>query len=164
MSRNAEALAVLARGVGADTARTRPGPGKWNLREIYAHLHDEEREDFRVRLDYTLHRPGREWPGIDPEGWVTERKYAERPLEESVEGFLRERRESLRWLESLSNVDWDATYEHPRGPLRAGDLMAAWVAHDVLHLRQIAYTVHALLGQNVSPYTTRYAGDWPDRA
>jgi hypothetical protein len=39
-------------------------------------------------VDYALHRPGESWPKIDPQGWVTERRYNDRDLAGSVQSFL----------------------------------------------------------------------------
>jgi hypothetical protein len=50
------------------------------------------------------------------------------------------------------------THQHPGlGALRAGDLLAAWCAHDLLHLRQLANVRLALLEQDAAPYSLRYA-------
>ena len=73
------------------------------------HLVDEEREDFRVRVDYILHHPGLPWPPINPKGWVTERLYNQRDLVQSVDDFLKERRKSLAWLKELDDPDWQAS-------------------------------------------------------
>ena len=74
----------------------------------------EEREDFRQRLDLTLHFPGKEWPGIDPVGWVIERQYYNQNFGETIQKFLQEREKSIKWLKSLSSPNWDAQYEHPK--------------------------------------------------
>ncbi|MEZ4640022.1 MAG: DinB family protein [Caldilineaceae bacterium] len=113
-----------------------------------------------MRLDYTLNRRTDPWPPIDPQGWVTERRYTERSLGESLQRFLSSRQQSWRWLRRLENPDWDIVYEAPWGPIRAGDVFAAWVAHDLLHMRQIIEVHWAFLNQNVTPYSTRYAGEW----
>lgn len=154
-------IASLVEPVPIKHARWKPHPGSWSILEIINHLHDEEREDFRQRIDYTLNRPGENWPPIDPEGWVTERKYNEQDLEKSLENFLNQRAESLSWLRSLKEVDWDRGYEHPTaGTLRAGDLMASWLAHDYLHIRQLVQR-HFLYAQDFSaPYSTAYSGGW----
>jgi len=60
----------------------------------------------------------------------------------------------------LSSPDWEAVYEAPFGPIRAGDVFASWVAHDLLHMRQLVelhwvYTTHRL-----QPYKVDYAGQW----
>jgi hypothetical protein len=39
---------------------------------------------------------------------------------------------------------------------RAGDMFAAWVAHDLLYLRQL----WTYLSRQMTGYSTRYAGEW----
>ncbi|MGD8466167.1 MAG: DinB family protein [Anaerolineae bacterium] len=163
MSLNAERIRALLRGIPAAQARWRPEPESWSMLEVVNHLLDEEREDFKVRLDYTLHRPGEPWPAIDPEGWVTAREYNERDLEPSLAAFLRERDASLAWLGGLATTaapDWEAAYETSFGPIRAGDVLAAWVAHDLLHIRQLVELHWAYTTATLAPYKPDYAGVW----
>lgn len=149
----------------ADDAEVRwkPAPERWSMLEVLAHLWDEEKDDFRRRLTLTLEDPGREWPPIDPQRWVRERRYNERDLAEALAGFRRERAASLSWLRGLSQTGlaepaWDRQHEHASvGSLRAGDLLASWVAHDYLHLRQIATLRIEYLAVKAAPYSTRYA-------
>lgn len=155
-----ERIAAVARGLDAEQARWKPDPGSWSVLEVINHLYDEERFDFRVRIDYVLHRPGEEPPDIDPQGWVTERQYNTRELEPSLQNFLAERRRSLEWLRSLASPDWEKVYAASWGSIRAGDLLAAWAAHDLLHLRQLVELHWALLHRLTAPYQTAYAGDW----
>lgn len=157
----ARAIEALARGVGDEQARWKPSPGKWSIVEVVCHLHDEEREDFRTRLDHTLHRPGEPWPPIDPEGWVTSRHYAARMLEPSLDAFLDERWRSLEWLRELDAPDWSRAAEHPRaGRLTAGDLLASWAAHDLLHVRQLARLHYQYVEEGARPHRVEYAGGW----
>jgi DinB family protein len=160
MRANAVAIAALARDVGDAQTRWKPSADAWSLLEVVNHLYDEEREDFRTRIDYVLHRPGEQAPPIDPEGWVTARAYNQRDLRESLDAFLRERDSSLEWLRDLQNSNWDAEYQAPWGVLRAGDLLVAWLAHDHLHLRQLNELHYAYLAQQAAPYSVEYAGDW----
>lgn len=160
MANNAGSIRALVQGIPDPQARWRPAPEAWSVLEVVNHLWDEEREDFRVRIDYTLHRPGEAWPGIDPGGWVTQRKYNERDLAVSLDGFLAARQASLAWLRQLDTPDWDVTYEAPWGPVRAGDLFASWVAHDLLHTRQLVELHWAYTTAELEPYRTQYAGEW----
>ena len=72
LNQNAVAIQALVT-VDEAQARWRPAPDEWSILEVLSHLVDEEREDFRQRLDYTLHRPGEAWPATDPPGWVISR-------------------------------------------------------------------------------------------
>jgi len=156
---NADVFRALVDGVSPGQARWKPEPGKWSIVEVVNHLADEESEDFRRRLDLVLHRPGEPWPSIDPEGWARERGYAERELGPSLERFLDERSRSVAWLRALASPDWELAYDHPTmGRLRAGDLLASWLAHDVIHVRQLARLQHGWLGEWARPFGTAYAG------
>ena len=57
-------------GVSDEQSKWKPAPEKWSINEVVNHLYDEEKDDFRKRLDLTLHHPHEEWPGIDPEAWA----------------------------------------------------------------------------------------------
>jgi len=160
MAQHAACIRGLADGITAEQARVKPASDSWSMLEVVNHLWDEEREDFRVRIDYTLHRPGEPWPGINPGGWVTERRYNERDLAESLDGFLSCRETSLAWLRGLTAPDWETTAQTPWGSITAGDLFASWVAHDLLHIRQLVELRWALLQAELAPRDTRYAGQW----
>jgi hypothetical protein len=155
------AISWLVAGIDGEDARRRPAPGAWSIVEVMAHLLDEEREDFRQRLDFTLHHQGRPWPPIDPEGWVTARAYQDRNLSEVVPAWRAERQRSLAWLRGIGSPDLNLVGHHPAGfQLRAGDLLASWVAHDVLHMRQLVELRYSIVVLRAGAFTTDYAGDW----
>lgn len=160
MADDAQRVRAFAEGISDEQARWRPDPDSWSILEVVNHLLDEEREDFRVMLDLALHRPDEPRPRIDPQAWVTERKYNERDPGESLQGFLAAREESLAWLRELSSPDWEAVYQAPWGPIRAGDVFAAWVAHDLLHIRQLVELHWAYTTRQLQPYRVEYAGEW----
>ena len=159
MADDAQRIRILVEGVSKHQARWKPAPDSWSILEVVNHLLDEEKEDFRVRLDYTLHRPDEPWPPIDPQGWVTAREYNERDLGESLLGFLQARGESLDWLKGLS-PDWEMARDGPFGRITAGDVFTSWVAHDLLHTRQLVELHWAYTIMKASPYTAGYAGEW----
>ncbi len=160
LARGTEAIRGLVAGVTAEEARVRPAPDAWSILEVACHLLDEEREDFRPRLDLVLHRPDEPWARIDPAGWVTARRYNERDLDDTMAGFLAERERSLTWLAGLSAPDWSREYRAPFGPITAGALLASWAAHDLLHGRQLLELRRARLLSLTAPHSTQYAGDW----
>lgn len=160
MDRQAEAIRALVQDISDEQARWRPGSGEWSILEVINHLYDEENEDFRTHLDLILHRPGEAWPRIDPQGWVTERQYNERELARSLGDFLDARKESLAWLEGLTSPNWEAAFQVPWGQITAGDMLASWVAHDLLHLRQLVELQRAYVVRLAHPYKVDYAGPW----
>jgi hypothetical protein len=160
MSQNARVIQSLVQGVSAEQARWKPGPDNWSILEVTNHLGDEEIEDFRAHLDVILHHPDQPWPRIDPQAWVTERGYNQREIGPSLERFLDARTDSLAWLAGLSEPDWGATFDAPWGPITAGDVFAAWVAHDLLHTRQLVELHYAYVVRLAQPHAADYAGPW----
>jgi hypothetical protein len=156
---HADGFAHLFRDLSEDQARWKPAADRWSLLEVVNHLCDEEREDFRQRIDLVLTDPKAPWPPIDPEGWVTARRYNERSAVESLDNFHKERAHSLTWLQELTSPNWQAVHNHPQmGPMSAEGLLANWLAHDLFHIRQATDLHFAYLGHRVAPVSLRYSG------
>lgn len=153
-------LASLLADVTPKEAKRRGAKKQWSIIEIINHLADEEAEDFRTRLRLTLEDPQQEWPAIDPEAAAAERDYNSRDLMESLGRFATERKASVKWLRTLTGQenDWAALHPHPEWPTSAGDLLASWMAHDMLHLRQLAKRLHELAAIRSGGYDPSYAG------
>lgn len=161
LDRFARIFPAVVADVSPEEARWKPADGAWSIVEIVRHLGDEEVEDFRARVRGTLADPGAAWSPIDPEGWAVERKYIEADLPAAVATFVTERDASVHWLRGLDAPDWSRAYQHPKfGPIRAGDLLTAWAAHDALHLRQIAKRLYQMNVAAGGTYAAIYAGEW----
>ena len=162
MERFGKTLPTVVNGISIDDARWKPTGEDWSILEILRHLGDEEVDDFRTRLRLTLENPAQEWPGIYPSDWAVQRKYNEANFDEAVSRFVDERAASIKWLRGLrEDVDWSIAHQHPKvGPIRAGDLLAAWAAHDCLHLRQISKRLYQLTQRDAGAFSVRYAGEW----
>ncbi len=133
---------------------------KWNPLEVICHLYDEEREDFRARVQSVLENPDKDFIKIDPVAWVKDRRYLEQDFNLMLDKFLDERDQSVTWLKSLTNPPLTNAYIHPKvGPVTGDFLLANWLAHDYLHLRQITRIQYNHLkfktGNNLD-----YAGSW----
>jgi hypothetical protein len=159
---NRDVFEGLVRRISPEQAKWKPSPDKWSMLEVINHLYDEEREDFRQRLDLVLADPQQRWPPIDPRNWVTTRAYNERDLDISVNNFFAEREKSLAWLKQLSEPNWEHCNEGPNGRLTAGDLLASWLAHDFLHIRQLTRLHWQYVAVIANPYQTIYAGPWKE--
>jgi hypothetical protein len=158
LEKSGKILCDLFEDVDEAEIRWKPTPERWSMLEVLVHLWEEEPEDFRRRVALTLEDPAQAWPTIDPEGWVAGRRYNQRDPAEALAGFARERASSLTWLRGLEEPDWEGKHHHSElGDLRAGDLFAAWVAHDFLHIRQISTLRVEYLARSMAPYSIRYA-------
>lgn len=161
LSANAAAIQHLVAGIDAEQARWKPSPNDWSVLEVICHLADEEREDFRARIRHVLSGTDQPAPPIDPQAWVTQRAYNQRDLGDSVADYLQERQQSLEWLQGLTDVLWETPI--PQAPVpgfRLGDLLVAWVAHDLLHQRQLVELKWAYGLTAFAPFNPGYAGEW----
>ena len=142
--------------------RWQPEANSWSVLQIISHLADEESEDFPTRVFLTLEDPAKPWPPIDPEGWAISRDYQSNDLQTQLTRFTTLRAANIKKLSALQAPNWSNAHNHPAfGPMIASDLLAAWSAHDALHLRQLSKRLHQLANRDAGPNaTTRYAGDW----
>ena len=157
---NAIVFESLTAHLSEEQMRWKPDAQSWSLLEVVNHLYDEERWDFKRRAQLTLATPQADWPPNDPQAWAVERRYNEHDPCESLRNFLQERQRSLDWLRSLDHPNWESRHTSSFGSLSAGDLIASWVAHDFLHLRQISELHYLWQARHNTPYDVSYAGDW----
>jgi DinB superfamily len=154
-------LEALLAGLDASDARTRPAPEEWSPVEILCHLRDEETEDFGARLRVIVDGAG-DFAPIDPERWAVERRYREANLPDELEALRARRQTSLDLLASVSPESLTGSRPHKRlGRLSGQDILAAWVAHDRIHLAQLAGTLARIWALRWAPLRAEYAGPIP---
>ncbi len=160
LTRNKNVFKSIFENANEQLYKWKPAPNKWCLLEIICHLHDEEREDFRARIQHTFENPEQVMEPIDPVGWVLKRQYIEQDYELVLEKFLAERDKSVEWLTGLQDVKWNNVYHHSQlGDISAAMFLSAWLAHDYLHIRQITRTKYLYL-QSATGHDLSYAGKW----
>ena len=154
-------LETLLAGLDEVSARTRPARGEWSPVEILCHLRDEETEDFGARLRVIVDGAS-EFAPIAPERWAEERRYHEASLPDVLEALRARRRASLDLLASLAPDTLTESRPHRRlGRLSGLDVLAAWVAHDRIHLAQLAGTLARIWALRWAPLRADYAGPIP---
>ncbi len=160
LENSTEMIRALLSGIAQGESQVKPARESWSMLEVICHLYDEEREDFREHVDFILHRQNEEWHQIDPQGWVTARNYNEQDFAGMQDKFFAERDESLRWLRGLSHSDWGTTYTSKYGTTTAGEMLACWIAHDNLHIRQLVELRRHRIERLSQPHDLEYAGEW----
>ena len=154
-------LETLLAGLDEAGARTQPAPGEWSPVEILCHLRDEETEDFGARLRVIVNG-GDEFAPIDPERWAEERRYREASLPVVLEALRVRRQASLDLLAGIGADSLTESRSHRRlGRLSGLDILAAWVAHDRIHLAQLAGTLARIWALRWAPLRAEYAGPIP---
>jgi hypothetical protein len=161
LARMPEILVGLLAGLDAAAWRARPAAAEWAPVEIVCHLRDEETEDFGARVRVVAEGGDRFTP-IDPERWAIDRRYLDDDGPRALAAFHDRRGASLALLGTLALSRLAGAVSHPRtGSLSGLDLLAAWVAHDRLHLAQLAATLARAWAARWAPLRTDYAGPIP---
>ena len=159
-SKNRDCFKSVLSGLSEKELLWRPSPEKWCLLEIICHLHDEEREDFRARLEVLLNTEDDPFTPIDPEGWVREREYLNKDYQQTLDAFIDERNKSISWLKSIEEFNKDAYRDHKYfGKMTAELVINNWLAHDYLHIRQINRYRYLMLSEQTE-VSLDYAGNW----
>jgi DinB superfamily len=151
-------LDAVVAGLTPERWRARPAPDEWAAVEIVCHLRDEEAEDFGARVRVIL-EGGTRFAPIDPEGWAMARRYHDAEPAAALAAFRERRAASLALLADAPPDRLTASGESPSGLRLSGlDLLAAWVTHDGLHLRQLAGTLTREWADRWAPLRADYAG------
>ena len=154
-------LDAMVAGLTLERWRARPASDEWAPVEIVCHLRDEEAEDFGARVRVIL-EGGTRFTPIDPEGWATARRYHEADPAAALAAFREHRASSLALLTGATPARFAASGESPSGLRLSGlDLLAAWVTHDGLHLRQLVGTLTREWANRWAPLRMDYAGPIP---
>ncbi len=160
LERNGVVIGSLLSGLKQPDREWKPAINKWNVLEVICHLYDEEKDDFRERVRSILKDPNEPLTPIDPAGWVEQRKYAFEDFDVKLNNFVEEREASVKWLRSLKSPKWDNAFQHPKiGAMSAQLVLENWLAHDLLHIRQILGLKYGYLKANIQN-PLDYAGDW----
>ena len=146
-----DAIDGVVAGIGDEEARYRHSPDGWCVLDVLNDLALREIDPFRTRLRAALLEPDRVWFPPQPRP-----RDVERPLDvprEALGWFREERAVTLAWLAGLRTPDLDRVPPGQEGGcMRAGDVLAAWVAHDLLQLRRLVQLRRTWWLHHVRPY------------
>jgi hypothetical protein len=130
-------LAALVRRLDKKRLTRRPGPGKWSIAEIVAHLVDTEIVGA-WRLRHILSSNGAPIQPFDQDVWATTFNYIRRDTKQSLESFRVLRENNLALLKSVPKQLWDNYGMHQeRGQETVTHIVRMYAGHDVNHLQQV---------------------------
>jgi hypothetical protein len=153
LTSNAQVIRQMLAGITAEQAIWQPDPATWSVMNVIDHLYQEERTDFRARLATS-------WGLPDPCVPLVKAPYADHDVTAAWQAWENEREQSTTWLRGRVNPDWQSPCKFSWGQLTAADMAASWMAHDVLHMRQLVELRYAWLVNQMQPHDVEYAGEW----
>jgi hypothetical protein len=158
-----EAVAVLERapatvralldGVPETFVRATEGEGTWSPYDVVGHLVSGERTDWIERARHVLSGDPRPFTPFDRAAQFRESEG--KTLQDLLSEFAGLRRRNVAELVEmkLGRDDLRRTGRHPDfGEVTLGQLLAAWVVHDLDHVAQIARTMAKVYTDAVGPW------------
>lgn len=116
-----------------------PGPGKWSILEIVAHMRDMEEKAYLARYRAILSEANPELPDIDGDVLALTENYREKRLSVLLREFAQHRRDVLKLLRTVKDTRWERQGIHETaGVLSMEELLRRHaVGNDQAHLGQI---------------------------
>lgn len=116
----------------------RAAPDEWSIREILAHLVDDEMFVMRNRLVRMTREDNPSFESHDEKEWHRHRNTSRDTVSELLQDFAEQRAASLGILTFLRDEEWARTAFHPEyGQFSAESWLEHWAEHDLVHIQQI---------------------------
>jgi len=133
----ADRLKKAVRGLTPKQLKWKPGPEKWSVAEILAHLADAEIvASWRMR--FVIGANGTTIEPFDQDVWASAFQYSARDAKQSLEVFRVLRENNLAMLKALPAETWDNYGMHmERGKETIAHMVRMFAGHDTNHLRQV---------------------------
>ncbi len=137
-------LVRLTRDLDASRLDFRLAPGEWTIREILAHLVDDEMYVMRTRLERMIKEDDPLLAPHDEQRWYAARNTSRDDLAQLLDDLALQRAASLGIIKMLRDPDWQRGGVQPEyGHFTVEEWLERWVAHDTTHIRQIEMTIAA---------------------
>jgi hypothetical protein len=137
-------IANLVKGVPEAKLSWRPVPDKWSIKEIIAHLAEDELvTSWRYRQ--MIENSGCPLASFNQDQWARLGDYGSWQPADALDMFRLLREANLRMLRNLTADEWDYFGVHAeRGCISLRDLARHMAGHDMNHVEQI----RSILGKN----------------
>jgi len=154
LSNTPDVLQTMLRGVGDAWSHNNYGDDTWSAFDIVGHLIQGEKTDWIPRMQIILeHGESRPFAPFDRFAQVQDSKG--KTLAQLLAEFNRLRTQNLETLlaAKLSDKDFHKRGTHPAlGRVTIGELLAAWVVHDLNHVAQTAKAMAFQYHDQVGPW------------
>ncbi|NUR73713.1 MAG: DinB family protein [Hamadaea sp.] len=150
LARTPDVLTAFLTGLPDEWLHRDDGPGTWSAYAILGHLTYADATNWLPRLRLIQeHGVSRVFEPFDREAMLRDEP---EPLGDLLARFRSGRGRTLTAL-NLATVDLRQTGTHPEfGEVTMGNVVAAWVAHDLTHLGQMAEVLARRHRTDVGPY------------
>lgn len=136
------ALVQLTAELADDALDFHPAADEWSIREILAHLVDDEMYVMRTRLERIVKEDMPTLTPNDEKKWYATRNTTRDHTAELLNDFALQRAASLNIMSMLREEDWARRGLQPEyGVFSAEEWLKHWAEHDTVHIEQISKTL-----------------------
>jgi hypothetical protein len=115
-----------------------PHADAWSIREILAHLVDDEMYVMRTRFERMIKEDSPSLAPNDEKKWHANRNTTRDAIELLLSDFALQRAASLGIIKTLRESDWQREgYQPEYGHFTTEEWLTRWAEHDTVHIRQI---------------------------
>lgn len=126
----------------AEDARWKPGPERFSVAEVLAHLAHSEGQCYRMRLDRFLAETRPEFESDDAQMYL--HLYRDADPEEAFDHFENQRESNIEFLRHLPDgAGYRVALHREFGEITLSQMLNEWALHDLGHIRQVAELVRA---------------------
>jgi len=154
LERTPASLSALLAGLPETWVRATEGEGTWSPYDVIGHLIHGERTDWIPRARHILAGERRPFEPFDRTAQLRESQG--KSLRELLATFAELRRENVAALAAMRLTDEDLERRglHPElGEVTLGQLLAAWVVHDLDHVAQVARVMAKVYSEATGPWS-----------
>lgn len=125
-----------------EDARWKPGPDRFSVAEVLAHLSHSEGYCYRMRVDRFL---AEERPEFEPDDAAMYLDlYRDADPEEAFDHFEEQRETNVEYLRGLpADAGARVAMHREYGEITLSQMLHEWALHDLGHIRQVAELVRA---------------------
>ena len=125
-----------------EDARWKPGPERFSVSEVLAHLSHSEGHCYRMRLDRFMAETRPEFEPDDAQMYLD--LYRGADPEEAFDHFEDQRETNVEFLRTLPKSAGERKARHrAAGEITLQQMLHEWAMHDLGHIRQLAELVRA---------------------
>jgi len=135
-------LRALMAELTEEDAHWKPGPERFSIAEVLAHLSHSEEYCYRLRLDRFMAETRPEFEPDDAQMYLD--LYRDADPEEAFDHFEDQRETNIEFLRGLADGAGDRVALHREfGEITLAQMLNEWALHDLGHIRQVAELVRA---------------------
>lgn len=125
-----------------EDARWKPGPERFSVAEVLAHLSHSEGQCYRMRVDRFMAETRPTFEPDDAQMYLDLYRGADPKL--AFDQFEEQRRANIEFLRGLPEGAGDRVALHREfGEITLAQMLNEWALHDLGHIRQVAELVRA---------------------